>query len=150
MRQDGRNPFEALLWGEVLLFGLLGAGLAFFVAYPGLRPTYELPQLRLVLQTVITLAAAIVAVLAATQFAVNRKRLDLLLASGFTVAAGSTFAFSIVPVLGGQPLHRAEAWAGIGGGGGAGRPGSGGGLCPRGGGVAPRAGGGAGRLPLAR
>jgi signal transduction histidine kinase len=115
MRQDGRDTFEALLWGEVLLFGLLGAGLAFFVAYPDLRPTYELPQLRLVLQTVITIAAAIVAVLAATQFAVDRKRLDLLLASGFTVAAGSTFAFSIVPVLGGQPLHRAEAWAGIGG-----------------------------------
>ena len=46
MRQDGRDEFEALLWGEVLLFGLLGAGLALFVAYPSLRPTYELPQLR--------------------------------------------------------------------------------------------------------
>jgi signal transduction histidine kinase len=115
MRHDGRDPFEALLWGEVLLFGLLGATLALFVAYPDLRPTYQLPQLRLVLQTAITLAAGIVAVLAATQFAVDRKRLDLLLASGFTVAAGSTFAFSIVPVLGGQPLHRAEAWAGMGG-----------------------------------
>src|SRR5436309_7805537 len=82
MRHDGRHPFEALLWGEVLLFGLLGATLAFFVAYPDLRPTYQLPQLRLVLQTAITLAAGIVAVLAATRFAVDRKRLDLLLASG--------------------------------------------------------------------
>ncbi|HEX6701403.1 MAG TPA: histidine kinase [Gaiellaceae bacterium] len=115
MQHDGRDRFEALLWGEVLLFGLLGATLAFFLAYPDLRPTYHLPQLRLVLQTAITLAAGIVAVLAATQFAVDRKRLDLLLAGGFTVAAGSTFAFSIVPALGGQPLHRAEAWAGIGG-----------------------------------
>src|SRR2546421_13123765 len=114
MRQDGRDAFEALLWGEVLLFGLLGAALAFFVAYPELRPAYELPELRLVLQTAITLASAIVAVLAATQFAVDRKRIDLLLASGFTVAAGSQFAFSILPVLGGQPLHRAEGWAGLG------------------------------------
>src|SRR5438105_493971 len=115
MRQDDRDAFEALLWGQVLLFGLLGAALALFTAYPNLRPTYELPQLRLVLQTVVTLAAGIVAVLAATQFAVDRKRVDLLLASGFTIAAGSSFAFSIVPVLGGQPLHRAETWAGIGG-----------------------------------
>jgi signal transduction histidine kinase len=115
MRQDDRDSFEALLWGEVLLFGLLGAALALFVAYPELQPTYELPQLRLVLQTVITLASAIVALLAATRFAVDRRRLDLLLASGFTVAAGSTFAFSIVPILGGQPQHRTEAWAAIGG-----------------------------------
>jgi signal transduction histidine kinase len=115
MRQDDRDAFEALLWGEVLLFGLLGAALAFFVAHPGLRPAYELPQLRLVLQTVVALAGVIVAVLAATQFAVDRKRLDLLLMSGFSVLAGSTFAFSIAPMLGGQPLHPAEAWAGIGG-----------------------------------
>jgi len=115
MRQDDRDAFEALLWGEVLLFGLLGAAVALFAAYPGLRPTYHLPELRLVLQTTMMLAGAIVAVLAATQFAVDRKRVDLLLASGFSIAAGSTFAFSIVPVLGGQALHRAEAWAGIGG-----------------------------------
>jgi signal transduction histidine kinase len=115
MRQDDRDAFESLLWGEVLLFGLLGAALALFAAYPSLQPTYHLPQLRLVLQTTIVLAGAIVAVLAATQYAVDRRRLNLLLASGFSVAAGSTLAFSIVPVLGGQPLHRAEAWAAVGG-----------------------------------
>jgi signal transduction histidine kinase len=68
-----------------------------------------------VLQTTIVLAGAIVAVLAATQYAVDRRRLNLLLASGFSVAAGSTLVFSIVPVLGGQPLHRPEAWAAVGG-----------------------------------
>ena len=115
MRQDDRDAFEALLWGEVLLFGLLGAALAFFMAYPGLQPTYHLPALRLALQTTMMLAGAIVAVLAATQYAVDRRRLNLLLASGFSVGAGSTLAFSIAPVLGGQPLHRAEAWAGVGG-----------------------------------
>ena len=113
MRQDDRDAFEALLWGEVLLFGLLGAAVALFGAYPGLQPTYHLPALRLVLQTTIMLAGAIVAVLAATQYAVDRRRLNLLLASGFSVAAGSTLAFSIAPVLGGEPLHRAEAWAGV-------------------------------------
>jgi signal transduction histidine kinase len=115
MRQDDRDAFEALLWGEVLLFGLLGATLAFFAAYPELRPTYHLPELRLVLQTTIVLAGAIVAVLAATQYAVDRARVNLLLASGFSVAAGSALAFSIVPILGGQPLHRTEAWAGVAG-----------------------------------
>ena len=115
MRQDDRDAFEALLWGEVLLFGLLGAALALFAAYPELRPTYHLPELRLVLQTTIVLAGAIVAVLAATQYAVDRGRVNLLLACGFSVAAGSAFAFSIVPTLGGQPLHPTEAWAGVGG-----------------------------------
>src|SRR5213076_272388 len=66
-------------------------------------------------QTTMMLAGAIVAVLAATQYAVDRRRLNLLLASGFSVGAGSTLAFSIAPVLGGQPLHRAEAWAGVAG-----------------------------------
>ena len=65
MRQDDRDAFESLLWGEVLLFGLLGAALALFAAYPSLQPTYHLPQLRLVLQTTIMLAGVIVAVLAA-------------------------------------------------------------------------------------
>ena len=110
-----RDDYQAWLWGEVLLIGLLGATLALFVAYPSLRSTYSLPQVRLVLDTAVMLAAAIVAVLAGIRFSVDGRRLDLLLCSGFGAAAAATLAFSIAPVLGGQPLHRTEAWAGIGG-----------------------------------
>ena len=59
MRRD-ENAYQAWLWGEVLLLSLLGAALALFVTYPSLRDTYELPQLRLVLDTGVTFAAAIV------------------------------------------------------------------------------------------
>jgi hypothetical protein len=31
VRQDGRDDFQAWLWGEILLFGLLGSSLALFV-----------------------------------------------------------------------------------------------------------------------
>ena len=110
-----RDDYQAWLWGEVLLIGLLGATLALFVAYPSLRSTYSLPQVRLVLDTAVMLAAAIVAVLAGIRFSVDGRRLDLRLCSGFGAAAAATLAFSIAPVLGGQPLHRTEAWAGIGG-----------------------------------
>jgi signal transduction histidine kinase len=115
MRRDDRDAYQAWLWGEVLLFGLLGAGLALFVVYPSLRDTYELPQLRLVLDTAVTLAAAIVAVLAGIRFSVEGRRLDFLLCAGFFVAAFSTFAFGIAPVFGGQTVHPAEEWAGIAG-----------------------------------
>jgi signal transduction histidine kinase len=115
VRHEARDDYQAWLWGEVLLIGLLGAALLLFVANPGLRSTYELPQVRLVLDTAVMLAAAIVALLAGIRFAVDGRRLDLLLCGGFTAVAASTLAFSIAPVLGGQPLHRTEAWAGIGG-----------------------------------
>ena len=115
MRHENRDDYQAWLWGEVLLIGLLGATLALFVAYPDLRNTYSLPQVRLVLDTAVTLAAAIVALLAGLRFSVDGRRLDLLLCTGFTAAATSTLAFSIAPVLGGHTLHRTEFWAGIGG-----------------------------------
>ena len=115
MEKDGRSPFEAWLWGEVLLIGLLGATLALFVAYPGLRPAYAVPEARLVLDTLVMLAGAIVAVLAGIRFAVEGRRLDLLLSSGFFVAAASTLAFSIGPALGGEPLRPSEAWPGVAG-----------------------------------
>jgi len=110
MRNE-ENAYQSWLWGEVLLFGLLGATLALFVAYPDLRPTFELPQVRLVLDTMVALAAVLVAVLAGVRFSVDGRRLDLLLCAGFSLAAGSTFCFGIAPVLGGQPLHRREQWA---------------------------------------
>src|SRR5437763_639896 len=115
MRNE-ENAYQSWLWGEVLLFGLLGATLALFVAYPDLRPTFELPQVRLVLDTMVALAAVLVAVLAGVRFSVDGRRLDLLLCAGFSLAAGSTFCFGIAPVLGGQLLHRREQWAWIWGG----------------------------------
>ena len=115
MEKDGRSAFDAFLWGEVLLFGLLGAALALFVAYPSFRPAYGVPEARLVLQTLVMLAGAIVAVLAGIRFAVEGRRLDLLLSSGFFVSAASTLAFSIGPAVGGSQLHRTEAWPGVAG-----------------------------------
>jgi len=115
MRNE-ENAYQSWLWGEVLLFGLLGATLALFVAYPDLRPTFELPQVRLVLDTMVALAAVLVAVLAGVRFSVDGRRLDLLLCAGFSLAAGSTFCFGIAPVLGGHLLHRREQWAWIWGG----------------------------------
>ena len=114
MRRE-ENAYLSWLWGEVLLFGLLGASLALFVAYPSVRDAYELPQLRLVLDTAVTLCAAIVAVLAGIRFAVEGRRLDFLLCGGFFLTAGSTFAFAIAPVFDGGTVGSAEAWAGVGG-----------------------------------
>jgi signal transduction histidine kinase len=115
MRHEDRDDYYAWLWGEVLLIGLLGATLALFLANRSLRDTYALPQARLVLDTAVTLAAAIVAVLAGVRFTVEGRRLDLLLCAGFASAATATLAFSIAPVLDGGSLHRTEFWAGIGG-----------------------------------
>src|SRR6266496_5074284 len=112
MRSE-ENAYQSWLWGEVLLFGLLGATLALFGTYPGLRPTFELPEVRLVLDTMVALAAVLVAVLAGVRFSVDGRRLDWLLCAGFSLAAGSTFCFGIAPILGGQPLHRREQWAWI-------------------------------------
>jgi signal transduction histidine kinase len=115
MRRDHKDAYLAWLWGEVLLLGLLGAALALFVVYPSLRDTYALPELRLVLDTAVALAAAIVAVLAGVRFTVEGRRLDFLLCGGFFLAAVSTFAFAVAPMLGGGTLGRTEAWAGIAG-----------------------------------
>jgi signal transduction histidine kinase len=113
MRQDGKDDFQAWLWGEILLFGLLGSSLALFVANPALQTKFALPQLGLVLQTVMAFAGLIIAVLAGIRFAVEGRRLDLLLCTGFLVSSLSIAAFAIAPVLGGGPVHRTEAWAGV-------------------------------------
>ena len=115
MRHEERDDYQAWLWSTVLLIGLLGAALALFVAYPSLRNTYELRQARLVLDTAVMLAAAIVAVLAGVRFSVDGRRLDLLLCGGFSAAAASMLVFTIAPVLGGGDLPRTAAWAGAGG-----------------------------------
>jgi signal transduction histidine kinase len=110
-----RDDYQAWLWGEVLLIGLLGAALALFVAHPSLRDTHELPEARLVMDTTVMLAAAIVGVLAGIRFSVDGRRLDLLLCGGFCALAASMLAFSVAPVLGGHPQPLTFAWAGIGG-----------------------------------
>jgi signal transduction histidine kinase len=115
VKPDGAKAFQAWLRGEILLVGLLGAALAFFVAYPELHESSAQPELRLVLQTVVMLAAAIVAVLAGLRFSVERRRSDLLLSTGFSVTATATLAFSIGPALGDGSGGRAAAWAGVAG-----------------------------------
>jgi len=115
VKQDSNEVFQAYLWGQILLFSLLGASLGFFLAHRNLQTHWSLPELRLVIQTAVALAGIIVALLAGIRFTVEGRRLDLLLCTGFLVASVSTFAFSIGPVLGGESLHRPEAWAGIGG-----------------------------------
>src|ERR1044071_9559862 len=89
--------FEGFLWGQVLLFGLLGASLALFLAYPSLRRPYELPELKLVLATVYMLAGGLVAVLTANRFGVEGRRYDLLLCCGFLITSLSWLSFNIVP-----------------------------------------------------
>jgi hypothetical protein len=59
VRQDGRDDFQAWLWGEILLFGLLGSSLALFVTNHELQTKISLPQLGLVLSTVMAFAASI-------------------------------------------------------------------------------------------
>ena len=114
MRQDN-DTYGAFLAGEVLLLSLLGASLALFVAYPSLRTSWDLPEARLVLDTAVSLAAFLVSVLAGVRFSVEGRRLDLLICSGFGVLATTNVAFAIAPVLGGQPVHRVEGWARLGG-----------------------------------
>ena len=114
MRRASDNRFEAWLREELILVGLLGGAQVLF-GTTRLRNTYRLPEAYLVLNTAIVLACAIVAVLAAIRFSVESRRSDLLLACGFFAAAGSTAAFELAPLFGGQPLHRSEAWAGVGG-----------------------------------
>src|ERR671937_741121 len=110
---DEENAYQSWLWGEILLFGLLGATLALFVTYPNLRPTYDLPQVRLVLDTIVALAAAVGARLAGVRLSAGGGPPHRLLCAGFSLVAGSTFCFGIAPVLGGQPLHRTEQWSWI-------------------------------------
>src|SRR5215204_6450244 len=113
MRRDERNGYDAWLSGELLLFGLLGAALALFIDSPSLRHAWESPALALVLDTAITLAGGIVAVLAGIRFGVEGRRFDLLLSAGFFVAAASALVFEIAPVLDEPVPSRVESWAAI-------------------------------------
>jgi signal transduction histidine kinase len=113
MRQDGRDDFQAWLWGEILLIGLLGAALALFLTRSDLQTEFSLPQAGLVLQTIMAFAGAIIALLAGIRYAVEGRRLDLLLSTGFLIGSLSIAAFSIAPMLNGDPVYRPEGWAGV-------------------------------------
>jgi signal transduction histidine kinase len=113
VRQDGKDDFQAWLGGEILLIGLLGASLALFVARSELRTQVSLPELGLVLQTVVAFAGGIIALLSGVRYAVEGRRVDLFVSTGFVVSCASIAAFSIIPSLSAHPVHRPEAWAGI-------------------------------------
>jgi len=108
-----RDAYQAWLLGESLLLALLGASLALFLTRAQLQSSYELPHLRLVLQTVVALAGGLVALLAGARFTTERRRFDLLLCLGFFVASSSTVAFSLVPSIAERELTRTEAWTGV-------------------------------------
>ncbi len=90
MRRENEDTFRAWAISQTLLVGLLGAGLALFVSNPVLRTTWQLPEARLVLDTLVALAATLVAALAGVRFSVEGRKLDLMLCSGFTVLALGT------------------------------------------------------------
>ena len=110
--KDGTD-FQAWLLSETLLAALLGAILALFLTNPALRTHYDLPQLRLVLQTTMALGGLLVALLAAARFSAEGRRVDLLLSSGFLVSSLSAAAFAIGPQFGGSTLHPPEGWAAL-------------------------------------
>jgi signal transduction histidine kinase len=108
-----RTEYQNWLWGEILLAGLLGASLALFLNYPVLRTYYDLPELRLVLQTSKALAGLLVAVLAGARYSTEGRRVDLLLASGFFVTSLSSAVFAIGPHFGGHEVKPAESWSAL-------------------------------------
>jgi signal transduction histidine kinase len=107
------NDFEAWLLSETLLAALMGAILALFLTHPAMRTRYNLPELRLVLETTMALAGLLVAVLAAARFSAEGRRVDLLLAAGFLITSLSSAGFAIAPVLGGSPGRPSEEWASL-------------------------------------
>src|SRR5262249_20201327 len=98
------------------LIGLLAAALILFATYPTLRHSYDAGQARLVLETVIAVAAVVAAFLAAIRVSVEGRWSDVFLCTAFAVTGAATFAFAVVPLLNGSPsIAGAEGWAGIAG-----------------------------------
>jgi len=110
--KDG-NDFQAWLLSETLLAALLGAILTLFLTNPALRTHYDLPQLRLVLQTTMALGGLLVALLAAARFSAEGRHVDLLLSAGFLVSSLSAGAFAIGPQFGGSSIRPPEGWAAL-------------------------------------
>ena len=112
-KNETRTEYQSWLLGEILLAGLLGASLALFLNYPVLRTSYDLPELRLVLQTTMALAGGLVAVLAGARYSTEGRRVDLLLATGFFVTSLSSAVFAIGPRFSGHEVRPAESWAAL-------------------------------------
>ena len=116
MRRQQNDAYQTWLWGEALLLALLAAALTLFIAYPSLREPYELPDLRLVLDTTVMLTALVVAVLAGIRVAVDGRWADVFLCAGFSAAAATHLAFAVLPVLiVGHERAPVEGWAWHGG-----------------------------------
>jgi signal transduction histidine kinase len=114
MNRPQKDAYQTWLWGEALLLALLAAALTLFVVYPNLRQPYAVPHVRLVLDTVMTLAAIVVAVLAAVRVSVEGRWSDVLLCTGFAATAAAIFAFSVVPLLDSTTrISGVEGWAGM-------------------------------------
>jgi signal transduction histidine kinase len=107
------DRFIGLLWGQVALFALFGSSLALYLAYPELRAPLYLPELKLTLETVFALTAALVAVLSATRFSAEGRRFDFLLFAGFFLTALSLAAFTVAPSVGRYAGRSTELWAGV-------------------------------------
>ena len=108
------QSYRSWLLGEVILIALLTAGTCLFAISESLQSAYEIPETRLILDTAVAVVAAIVAVLASVRFLVEGRTLDLLVGAGFLSIALGTTAFGLVPVLGGEAVHPAAAWALVG------------------------------------
>src|SRR5215211_8408093 len=105
-----RDAYHKWLLGEALLLAVLCGALTVFLTYSQPHSAYALPHLKLVLQTVGALAGGLVALLAGVRFTTERRRFDLLLCLGFSVAAASTATFGLAPSIAEHDLTRAEAW----------------------------------------
>ncbi|HWQ23166.1 MAG TPA: sensor histidine kinase [Gaiellaceae bacterium] len=108
------ETYRSWLVGEVLLVALLASATALFATSSFLQPSYALPEARIAVDTAVSVAAGIVAVLASVRFRVDGRVLDLLLAGGFWSIAFGTAAFGLVPALGGGGLGPVAAWALVG------------------------------------
>src|SRR5713101_4723397 len=110
-RASRPDVFQRFLTDEVMLVGLLGAALALFLSHTSLRTAYHLPQLQLVLTTLVVLAGGLVVLLTATRFSIEGRRFDLLLCGGFVAASMSALAFTIVPAVTRSSQNGTERWA---------------------------------------
>ena len=104
------QTYRSWLLGEILLVCLLASGTALFAASDSLKSAYEMHDARLAFDTAVAVVATFVCVLTSVRFLVEGRTLDLLLAAGFWSIALGTFAFGLVPVLGGGSLGASSAW----------------------------------------
>jgi signal transduction histidine kinase len=111
---EGRpsERYRSWLLGELTLVGVLALG-TIVLARTGRLDGYELPYARVALDTAVAVVASFVAILTGARFVAGGRGMDILLATGFLAVGVGTFAFAVVPALGGE-LGAAESWATIG------------------------------------